>query len=66
MGVRDMGDWDMGDQDMGARDMGDRDISNWDLGLRGMHGWGVQAHLGPWPLTKNLLAMGLKDGPKWA
>ena len=52
MGVRDMGDWDMGDQDMGARDM---------------HGWGgVQAHLGPWPLTKNLLAMGLKDGPKWA
>ena len=69
MGVRDMGDWDMGDQDMGARDMGDWDISNWDIGLRGMHGWGaggVQAHLGPWPLTKNLLAMGLKDGPKWA
>ena len=29
-------------------------------------GGGVQAHLGPWPLTKNLLAMGLKDGPKWA
>ena len=24
---------------------------------------GVQPHLGPWPLTKNLLAMGLKDGP---
>ena len=26
----------------------------------------LQAYLGPWPLTKNLLAMGLKDGPKWA
>ena len=25
---------------------------------------GVQPHLGPWPLTKNLLAMGLHDGPK--
>ena len=29
-------------------------------------GGGVQPHLGPWPLTKNLFAMGLHDGPKWA
>ena len=59
-----MGDWDMGDQDMGARDMGDRDISNWDIGLRGMHGWGG----GPSPLRPMTIDQKfLGHGPKrWA
>ena len=29
-------------------------------------GGGVQGHFWPWPLTKNLLAMAINDGQKWA